>query len=625
MNTEQEMRNRVLIGVAFSLATLAGIFIVFGIAFAFAFQNKFYNGLKIGSVSVGGLTYEEGARLVRERADELLSQGLSVSVNGQKSVIPLRTFSASDPDSSRDMIVLNLDEALKKAFAYGRNGGALKRIDQTIRLANRGGLILPSISMSGFSFEDELMARFPESYKPASEPSFVFEQRDNEWTALVAEGTTGFVFDIDKATKELTSAVRQLEIAPIKIAVRNSRPKISKEQTKALIPGALAALNRAPFTLIYEPSHFESYKKTVSAQELSLMLAPKIDGNKPILGLNDKADVVLGELAKIIDTEPQNARFVMENNRVTDFASSVDGRALNTEASKVIFEAALLTTGNDAAITLVVVVKEPEITTAKANRLGIQNMLGVGTSSYKGSPANRIKNIRHGVSKLNGLIIAPDETFSLIAALRPFTLEDGYFPEMVIKGDEIKPEVAGGLCQIGTTTFRAAMNSGLPIVERQNHSLVVNYYNDPSNGKPGTDATIYEPAPDLKFLNDTGHYILFEAKMNEDDKSLKYTFWGTADGRRGSYSPPIVRSWTPAGERRETFTVEIAPGERKCQSAHPGAVTSFVYTIERADRTKTEKTFTSNYRPLPEICLVGATQEEIDAKKAAESSAAPAS
>ena len=108
---------------------------------------------------------------------------------------------------------------------------------------------------------------------------------------------------------------------------------------------------------------------------------------------------------------------------------------MNTEASKVIFEAALLTTGNDAAITLVVVVKEPEITTAKANRLGIQNMLGVGTSSYKGSPANRIKNIRHGVSKLNGLIIAPDETFSLIAALRPFTLEDGYFPDMVIKGD----------------------------------------------------------------------------------------------------------------------------------------------------------------------------------------------
>ena len=84
------------------------------------------------------------------------------------------------------------------------------------------------------------------------------------------------------------------------------------------------------------------------------MLAPKIDGNKPILGLNDKADVVLGELAKIIDTEPQDARFVMENNRVTDFASSVDGRALNTEASKVIFEAALLTTGNDGTILRVV-------------------------------------------------------------------------------------------------------------------------------------------------------------------------------------------------------------------------------------------------------------------------------
>ena len=72
MNTEQEMRNRVLIGVAFSLATLAGIFIVFGIAFAFAFQNKFYPGLKIGSVSSAD-TYER-AQDWFARADELLSQ-----------------------------------------------------------------------------------------------------------------------------------------------------------------------------------------------------------------------------------------------------------------------------------------------------------------------------------------------------------------------------------------------------------------------------------------------------------------------------------------------------------------------------------------------------------------------
>ena len=92
-----------------------------------------------------------------------------------------------------------------------------------------------------------------------------------------------------------------------------------------------------------------------------------------------------------------------------------------------------------------------------------------------------------------------------INRFEPFTIEAGYLPELVIKGDEIKPEIAGGLCQVGTTMFRAAMNSGLKITERQNHSLVVSYYNDLSNGNPGTDATIYDPHPDFRFLNDTGN------------------------------------------------------------------------------------------------------------------------
>ena len=58
------------------------------------------------------------------------------------------------------------------------------------------------------------------------------------------------------------------------------------------------------------------------------------------------------------------------------------------------------------------------------------------------------------------------------------------------------------MCQIGTTLFRMAMNSGMPITERRNHSLVVHYYQDPVNGNPGTDATVYDPLIDFKFKND---------------------------------------------------------------------------------------------------------------------------
>src|SRR3990167_3183667 len=101
----------------------------------------------------------------------------------------------------------------------------------------------------------------------------------------------------------------------------------------------------------------------------------------------------------------------------------------------------------------------------------VLEILGTGYSNFSGSPTNRVKNIRHAVvDKLNWVLIKPDEVFSLLSALRPFTIEGGYLPELVIKGDEIKPEVAGGLCQVGSTTFRAVMNSGLPVTARRNHS-----------------------------------------------------------------------------------------------------------------------------------------------------------
>ncbi len=264
-------------------------------------------------------------------------------------------------------------------------------------------------------------------------------------------------------------------------------------------------------------------------------------------------------------------------------------------------------------------VVEPSVLTKDSNNLGIEEVLGVGYSNFSGSPSNRIKNIRFAsAGKLDGLLIKPGEVFSLLAALEPFTIEGGYLPELVIKGDEIIPEVGGGLCQIGSTMFRAAMNSAMPIVDRRNHSLVVSYYNDPRNGLPGTDATIYEGAPDLKFRNDTENYMMITTDMDVTTGDLRFTLWGKNDGRSGSYTAPVVSSWIPAGETVYKKTTDLEVGEEKCQGAHPGAVASFVYNRTLPSGEIVARTFESKYRALPEICLVGATEEEIAEEKAAQ-------
>ena len=163
------------------------------------------------------------------------------------------------------------------------------------------------------------------------------------------------------------------------------------------------------------------------------------------------------------------------------------------------------------------------------------------------------------------------------------------------------------MCQIGTTLFRMAMNAGMPITERRNHSLVVGYYADPVNGNPGTDATLYEPLVDFKFLNDTGNYLLLQAEIDYKKQQLTFTLWGKSDGRKGWYTHPTVSRWIPAGEPKDIEVDNLKPGEKKCQNAFRGAVASFTYTRVTPSGEKIDRVFDSYYRSLPKICLVGKT------------------
>src|SRR6185369_10179137 len=116
-------------------------------------------------------------------------------------------------------------------------------------------------------------------------------------------------------------------------------------------------------------------------------------------------------------------------------------------------------------------------------------------SNFKGSPKNRRHNITVGVEKMKGVIVPQGAEFSFNEHLGPVDGEHGFLPELVIKKNGTVPEFGGGLCQVSSTTFRAAMTAGLPITQRRNHAYAVQYYSP-----QGTDATIYPGSADLKFI-----------------------------------------------------------------------------------------------------------------------------
>ncbi len=576
-----------------------------------AARDRILPGITIGGIAVGGLDRATALQTLQTAYDAMLDEGLNVAVDGSISQITLRANGQNDPDLSYNVIDMDINAAVNEAYDLGRNGGTMSHIFRPLLLATLfPAHVTVNTRLTEQPIHDAVTQAFPDVEDPGEPIGFDVTYDDDEPIVTVTPPVNGHAFDWTTAALALTEDAKDFHLATLEIPVLTLTSDITIEEADTLADSVDEALAAAPYTLSYTAENrTEAQTWEVTKRDVAAWIAPGRDENNKLMLTLDATAMAefLETLHDDIDVAAQNARFAMENARVVEFAASHDGVTVNDEAT--IRAVSDFFGTMDTEILVMVDRVAPTVTTETVNSLGINEVIGVGTSDFKGSPSNRIANIKHGAEKLNGLLIAPGETVSLLEQLRPFTVEDGYLPELVIKGDEIKPEIGGGLCQIGTTTFRAVMNTGLHVVERRNHSLVVSYYNDPSNNQPGTDATIYDPAPDFKFENDMANYILLTTEVDEVEKKLYFTFWGTSDNRVGSYEPPTVVSWSGYGATQYTETTTLAPGVEKCQAPHPGATTTFTYTIAYADGTTHEEEFFSSYRSLPKICLVGKVEE----------------
>jgi vancomycin resistance protein YoaR len=267
------------------------------------------------------------------------------------------------------------------------------------------------------------------------------------------------------------------------------------------------------------------------------------------LDKNQVADYV-EYLSTIADKNPEDARLKIEDGKVSVFSLSNSGTKLDKE--KAVIKLISYITNNDYSQKLVLptIAVHPETTIDSIDNMGIKELIGEGRSNFRGSPKNRIFNIKVATERFNGILIKPGEEFSFVKVLGEVDGEHGYLPELVIKQDKTEPEFGGGICQVSTTAFRAAIYSGLEITARRNHAYPVSYYNP-----QGMDSTVYVPRPDLRFINNTPAYILIQTKI--EGTELIFDFYGTSDGRRTNIIGPKVLERNPDGSMKTVFTQEI--------------------------------------------------------------------
>ncbi len=266
----------------------------------------------------------------------------------------------------------------------------------------------------------------------------------------------------------------------------------------------------------------------------------------------DAIEQYLRTLTPSIDTPALDPSFTIEDGRVKLFAIGKDGQTLDIDQSAENIATALteFPDARDRTIELTVRPIPPDITSGDPASLGIIELIGEGRTDFQGSPKNRIHNFTRGMEQFHGLLIKPGETFSFVEHLGAVDGEHGYLPELVIKNNATIPEFGGGICQVSSTMFRAALYSGLPITERRNHAYAVQYY------KPiGMDATVYIPKPDLKFVNNTPGHILIQGKI-EGTKFI-FQFYGTPDGRKVEIDGPHIVERLDNGGLRTTLSQKV--------------------------------------------------------------------
>ena len=443
----------------------------------------------------------------------------------------------------------------------------------------------------------------------------------------------------NKYLDDLNSQINQPYI-PSELSIKNGQVdiklgqighQVDSSQLKNMIISALENYNLfQPITIPLQPiGVLPSQDQITTAKNLSQKLVKKsfvftgadsevvVDDNTLIslIGFDttcnqSKIKDYVTSLSTSIRKDPVDATLKVAGNKVTEFRPSANGYSLNTdEFSQTLchqLELATKSTENITKFPLSLNFVSPKIKTSEANNLGIKELLGSGTSTFHHSSDIRNFNVQKGSSIVNRILVAPGETFSFVKNLGEVTVEAGYKNAYIIRQGHTVLDAGGGICQVSTTLFRAMLNAGLNIIERQPHAYRVSYYEEDS--KPGFDATIFIPSPDLKFINDTGNYVLIQNTFDLVNKRLTYEIYGTNDGRKAEISNYRQWDWAPAPPDINIDDPTLPMGKTvKDEQAIPGLKTAFDWKVTRNGEVIHQKTYQSVYVPWAAVYRHGPT------------------
>ncbi len=219
------------------------------------------------------------------------------------------------------------------------------------------------------------------------------------------------------------------------------------------------------------------------------------------------------------------------------------------------------------------------------------------TTYFDASNAERSSNIRLAASKINGTVIPSGECFSFNKTVGARTQENGFKQAKIIEDGKFVLGFGGGVCQVSTTLYNAALLSGLEIAEYHPHSLAVSYV------APSRDAMVSGSYCDLQFVNNRKTPIYVRVKCTQS--SVCCTFYGESDGYSYSFKSEVVGSIPRPDDE------EVEGDEDKILSYGRDGTLSLGYLVKEKDGEQTEELIRKDkYAPVAEVRQVKREEEQ---------------
>ncbi|PZA07086.1 MULTISPECIES: VanW family protein [unclassified Meiothermus] len=578
---------RVTTRLRIALAAGLGIAVLLG-GLELYFGARIFPGVTADGVAVGGMTVEEAAAQIAARGKIANRPPVAVRAAGRSYML-----SAAELGWRADATA-----TAQAAFRIGRAGGLARSLRERW-IAWRQGVNVP---VSGVVEQAVLFRRLEQLATALKQSPKNAKVEFKNGRFVVIPDVPGRRFDVERAAASFladpSATTLELPVEEVAASVRASEYEARAAEANALL---------RPITLNYTPPGGAPKTYPLRPEQVAGLIVLRREGLEANLPAVRK---LLRQVAKAYDREAVNAHYTPQTpGTPSPFTVVMEkpGWKLDQRAAEEAL-VPLLWQPEARTLDLPVVTVEPMLKAADLPDPGQLVLLSSATTTFKGSSAERIHNVRTAAARLDGYIIAPGETFSFNQAVGEITPEAGFKEGLVISGGRTVPGVGGGVCQVSTTTFRALYMAGLPVVERNPHAYRVRWY-DPIIG---FDAAVYQPYLDLRMKNDTPSPLLLRTHYDPHKVSLTVSVWGLPLGRTVTVSDPVILSRTPHPPDKYILDPNLPPGARKqVDWAADGYSVRLSRTITDASGTRTE-VLSTRYRPWQAVYLVGPSQAHPD-------------